>query len=152
MENQKVLNFFSKKFLDLKNLQLQKLNNNDWIIEGSRSIEPSIYNYYSELKYEGYIIKKIKRTEYKQYIKNLLNEFEEDNNIDYNRNTDCFDNRFKYNGKLSINKLVEKIYNTDRFNFINDGFFITKQFVYIYDFKYSLFNSHIDEFSLLSNS
>ena len=75
MENQKILNFISQKFPELVDLNLQQLDDNEWIVEGSRSIRPCEFNDFAECKFEGHIIKKIQRNQFKQYIKDRIIDF-----------------------------------------------------------------------------
>lgn len=143
----------SNKINDANNLRIRNIGdyNNDgyttWLIEGQRDITPCDLNDYATIKYEGYTIKKIPRTQFKQYIRNRFMDFIQDDNVDMNLNNDCLDNRFKYNQKLSVPKLVQKVWDNERFNFLNDGFFTTKTDVFIIEFNYSMFESQFDTFN-----
>ena len=151
-ENNFILSSFSNKVNDIANTQIRNIGdyNNDgyttWLIEGQRDITPCDLNDYATIKYEGYTIKKIPRVEFKQYIKNRFLEFIQDDNVDKVLNNDCLDNRVKQYEKLSVPKLVQKVWDNERFNFLNDGFFTNKQYVFIIEFNYSMFNSQFQTF------
>lgn len=117
-----------------------------WLIEGEKNITPCEFNDNATIKYEGYTIKKIPRTLFKQYIRNRFMDFIQDDNIDINLNNDCLDNRFNA-PKLSVPKLIQKVWDNERFNFLNDGFFTNKSYVFIVEFNYSLFNTNFDTFN-----
>jgi hypothetical protein len=152
-ENDLIINSFSNQNPQNFNPQIRNIGdyNNDgyttWLIESSTNITPSEYNDNATIKYEGYTIKKIPRTQFKQYIRNRFLDFLQDDNIDYNLNNDCLDNRIKWRQKLSVPKLVQKVWDNERFNFLNDGFFLTKRDVYIIEFNYSMFNSQFETFN-----
>lgn len=154
-ESNFVLNQTTNKINDLNHPQLKELYNYQddgfnfkyWLIEGSHNINPNEFNDNATTKYEGYIIKRIPRTQFKNYIRYTFNDLIYEGVVDTQFNNDCLDNRYKYNEKLSLEKLVNKVWNNERFNFLNDGFFTTKRYVYIISFNYSTFDSNIQNFN-----
>lgn len=153
-ENILVLNKVMPLLSNLQNHRIRAIGDyfgngeTSWLVEGTYEIEPCEYNDNAEIKYDGYTIRKIPRNQFKQYIKDRMEEFINDDNIDYELNNDCLDNRIKnMPPKLSVPKLIKKVWDNERFNFLNDGFFTTKTHVYIIDFNYSTFATGIDTFN-----
>ena len=152
-ENSFVLNSATGKLEHLNNIQLRRLDNNydpnytSWLVEGQYQIQPSNYNDFATTKYDGYVIKRIPRNQFKDYIKNRFEDLLYEEIVDVNNNNDCLDNRFKYIQKLSLPKLVNKVWDNERFGFLNDGFFTTKSYVFIIEFNYSMFDSHFNQFN-----
>lgn len=152
-ENNFVLNCSSPNLPQLNNLIIRNIGDycgdgfTTWLIEGERNIEPCEWNDNATTKYEGYTIKKIPRNNFKQYIRDRFMDFINDDNVDIQLNNDCLDNRFKINPKLSVPKLVKKVWDNERFNFLNDGFFTTKTDVFIIEFNYSMFDSQFETFN-----
>jgi len=129
---------------NLTNVQTERTGEHHWIVEGQYNIEPSQYNDNATTKYDGYNVIRILRREFKDYIRDRLLNFIELDNVDIVLNNDCLDTRYN-EPKLSVGKLVKKVWDNERFDFLNDGHFTDTRYVYIFDFNYSMFNSHFQE-------
>lgn len=113
-----------------------------WKFEIERPIQPSVYNDWNNKKYEGFNVELISKNDFKQRIKDILNE-NVINGEHHDYNNDCLDMRFKNVNKLSPTKLFKKVWNNERYNFFNDGFINLKDKILIINFDYSMFQTQI---------